>query len=105
MSNRGGWTRRLDKLQTALPNPPAGSPYWHDSFARLGHALRVGDREPDYAAAIRAYGGLRPPYGDEAERLHEHLCELVGRAADKIRGYAVDLGLRLFSLLVSLQHE
>ena len=83
MSGRGGWTRRLDKLQAALPDPPAGSAYWHDSLARIGYALRLGDREPDYAAAIRAYGELRPPYGDEAERLHGHLCELVGRAADK----------------------
>ena len=83
MSSRGGWTRRLDKLQAALPDPPAGSPYWHDSMQRLGYALRLGDREPDYAAAIEAYGELRPPYGEEAERLHEHLCELVGRAADK----------------------
>ena len=83
MSNHGGWTRRLDKLEKALPDPPAGSPYWHDSLQRLGYALRLGDREPDYAEAIRAYGELRPPYGDEAERLHEHLCELVGRAADK----------------------
>ncbi len=83
MSTPGGWNRRLDKLQAALPEPPAGSPYWHDSFARLGYAFRVGDREPDYAAAIRAYGDLRPPYGDEAQRLHGHLCELIGRAADK----------------------
>ena len=83
MSSRGGWIRRLDRLQAALPDPPAGSPYWHDSFARLGHAFRLGDREPDYAAALEAHGELRPPYGDEAKRLHEHLCELVGRAADK----------------------
>jgi len=62
---------------------PARSPYWHDSFARLGYAFRLGDREPEYAAAIEAYGGLRQPYGDEAERLHEHLCELLGRAVDK----------------------
>ena len=83
MTGRGGWTRRLDKLQAALPDPPAGSPYWFDSFARLGYAFRVGDREPDYAAVIEAYGVLRPPYGDEAQRLHDHLCELVGRAADQ----------------------
>ena len=83
MSSPGGWTRRLDKLQAALPEPPAGSPYWHDSFARLGYAFRLGDREPEYAGALKAYGGLRPPYGDEAERLHEHLCELLGRAVDK----------------------
>ena len=83
MTGRGGWTRRLDKLQAALPDPPAGSPYWHDSFARIGHALRLADREPDYAAAIQAYGELRPPYGGEAERLHGHLCELLVRAADK----------------------
>ena len=83
MSGRGGWTRRLDRLQAALPDPPAGSPYWHDSLARIGYALRLADREPDYAGAIEAYGALRPPYGGEAQRLHDHLFELVGRAADK----------------------
>ena len=83
MSSRGGWARRLDKLQAALPDPPPGSPYWHDTLARLGYALRLGDREPDYAAAILAYGELRPPYGDEAGRLHAHLFELIRRAADK----------------------
>ncbi len=82
MSGRGGWTRRLDKLQAALPEPPAGSPYWHDTFARLGYAFRLGGREPEYAGVLKAYGALEPPYGDEADRLHGYLCELLGRAAD-----------------------
>ena len=80
MTTPGGWGRRLAKLEVGLPTPPPGSPYHAALLAQLGHLLGLARREPDFAAALAAYRALTPPYGDEAGRLHDHLCALAARA-------------------------
>ncbi len=79
MSGTAGWDRRLRKLEAGLPHPPAGARYWLELFAGLGERDGLARREPDFAGLVRAYRALRPPYGEEADRLHGHLAELTRR--------------------------
>ena len=80
MSGTSGWDRRLRKLNAGLPQPPAGARYWLQLFEQLGELQGLAAREPDFSGLLKSYRALRPPYGEEAERLHGHLCELSARA-------------------------
>jgi len=81
MSASKSWLRRLDKLEAGLPPQPAESPYHLRAFEALGELQGLAARQPDFTGLLRAYRGLRPPYGTEkAGRLHDHLLGLSGRA-------------------------
>jgi hypothetical protein len=84
MAATASWLRRLGKVGDRLPVPPPGSRHWLRLFAGVDVDLRLSAREPDFAGLLAAYAKLTPPYGDEAERLHDHLLELFGRADEGV---------------------
>jgi hypothetical protein len=84
MAATAAWLRRLGKVRGSLPPPPVGSRYWLKLFAAVGAEMRLSAREPDFAGVLAAYARLEPPYGAEAEELHDHLLELFGRAVDGV---------------------
>jgi hypothetical protein len=79
-----GSSRRMQKLDAVLPVPPVGSRHWLEVFAGADFHFRLSEREPDFAGVYAAYAKLKPPYGDEAERLYRHLAELFGRADEGV---------------------